>query len=76
MKPKTHLTMFAHRLRRAREEAGLSRQSLEDAAHLSHGCIVKHLEDGRRGCNLLTAISLAKALHVSLDWLCGFDLDE
>lgn len=33
--------------------------------------VICKIENGKNGATLITAVKLAKALNVSLDWLCG-----
>lgn len=59
---------FRKRLRATREKQGLSGRKLARIAGLSESA-VGMIENGEHGVTLATAVALAKALDVSLDWL-------
>ena len=65
-------TLFADRLRDARKAAGKSQTTLGEAAGVSAQNI-SACEKGKNLPTLFTAVALAKALGVSLDYLCGID---
>ena len=65
-------TLFADRLRDARKAAGMSQTTLGEAAGVSAQNI-SACEKGKNLPTLFTAVALAKALGVSLDYLCGID---
>jgi transcriptional regulator with XRE-family HTH domain len=65
------LVPFARQLRKLREVAGMSQQSLAVSAGLSVS-LVSQIERGSRGDpRMSTIIALATALRVSLDELVG-----
>lgn len=66
------LEIFAKRLRTARADAMLNYNELAKKAGTSDATICR-IENGKRCPNLMIAARLAKALNVSLDWLCGLD---
>lgn len=66
------LEVFAKRLRTARGNARLTYTELAQKAGTSDAVICK-IENRKNGATLITAVRLAKALNVSLDWLCGLD---
>lgn len=71
--------IFSQRLREARERQGLtaaelSRQS--DVAVQSLSCYESTSPKNRKEPKIGSAVKLAKALNVSLDWLCGMDLEQ
>lgn len=68
-------TQFGNRLRNARKAAGLSQPALGEAAGVSPQSI-SACELGKQLPTLGVAIDLAKALGVSLDYLCGIDTDS
>lgn len=62
---------IASRLRRAREEAGLTQD--EAAALLDlHRVSVTNIENGRRNCYAHELRRLCVAYRVSADWVLGF----
>lgn len=60
---------FAVRLLRAQSAAGLRSFQLADKAGIRRGVLCQ-LEQGRFNPSFKTLVSLARALDVSLDWLC------
>ena len=69
---------FSQRLKHVREHRGLSQNALAKASGVSQA-IVQRLEAGTRKMDYLTvavALRLAKALNVSMDYLCGRWEDE
>jgi transcriptional regulator with XRE-family HTH domain len=61
---------FAVRLLRAQSAARLRSFQLADKAGIRRG-VLHHLEHGKCLPSFKTLISLALALDVSTDWLCG-----
>lgn len=62
--------LFRTRLKEARKEQGMSRDKLSELSGISKKTIV-NVENVKHLPYLHTAIALADALNVSLDWLCG-----
>lgn len=70
------LTTFAKRLKEARLKAGLTQAELAKKADTTAATISSYESDkGIKKASLDLAMSFAKALDVSLDWLCGLDID-
>lgn len=71
------LTVFAKRLREVRERCGLKQNALAAKIGVTAQTISAYekADIGGKGKNptLETAVSLARTLNVSLDWLCGID---
>lgn len=68
------IMLFKKRLKEAREKAGLRQNELADISGVTNVTVSAYEStDGKRGMNpsLSNVEALAKALHVSLDWLCG-----
>lgn len=63
---------FSERLKQARTDKGMTQYELAELAGLPRET-VGLLERKRNTAHLYTAIVLAKALNVSLDWLCGLE---
>lgn len=69
--------LFAKRLREARESKGWRQSALSEASGISAATISAYESyDANKGKrpSLNNAISLAKALGVSLDWMCGLSV--
>ena len=69
--------IFAKRLREARESRGWKQSDLSEASGISAATISAYESyDEKKGKrpSLNNAICLAKALGVSLDWICGFSV--
>lgn len=60
---------FADRVREARKEAGLSQADLAKRVRV-HKSEISNYENGTHPA-YWNLIELARALNVSLDWLCG-----
>lgn len=68
------LTTFAKRLKEARLKAGLTQAELAKKANTTAATISSYESvGGVKKASLDLAMSFAKALNVSLDWLCGID---
>ena len=67
-------TSFTERLRKARENRGLTQSDLAQRAGLEPSA-VSHFEAGRRQPSFHNLRKLADALSVSTDYLIGRDLD-
>lgn len=67
---------IGQRLKRLREKKGLSRRQLENLAEIPHGVISRLERDERTAPSMKAAMSLAKVLGVSLDYLCGMYEEE
>lgn len=61
--------MISARIRNARQSQGMSQSDLATASGL-HVSAISHFERGERMPSVLNLIRLAKALGVSIDWLC------
>lgn len=66
---------FGTNLARLREESGISRKELAAAAGVSLTSI-GYYETGKSDAPLATLVKIASALHVSIDALLGYHLDE
>lgn len=66
------LETFGQRLRQARKKKGLSLEKLAKACGISLASVYNYDRGGRLP-NLYTAVCLADALGVSIDWLAGRD---
>ena len=67
-------TLFAQRLKQARTDKKMKQSELSEISGVSIATISAYESaDGTKGKNpsLENARSLAKALGISLDWLCG-----
>jgi transcriptional regulator with XRE-family HTH domain len=64
------VTEFGRRLKEARNARGLTQATLAERIGSTQPQIVE-MEAGTRVVNLVTAVKLADALYVSLDWLAG-----
>jgi len=62
---------FGKRVKSVRTNAGLSQEALGQMAGLRQNTIAK-VESGLVNAPLSNAISIAKALGVSMDYLCGW----
>ena len=58
-------------LKKARKKKGLTQQKLADLAQTTKSSISDY-EKGKAAPRADTLVNIAKALDVSLDWLCGF----
>lgn len=63
---------FGERLKQARIDREMTQYELAELAGIPRGT-VERLEMKRNTAHLYTAIVLARALNVSLDWLCGLE---
>lgn len=75
---KIDLTIFAKRLKEARQKAGLTQAELAKKAEVTPATISSYETapgnaSNSKKASLDIAMSLAKSLNVSLDWLCGMD---
>lgn len=66
------MDLFGERLKQARIDRGITQHELAELAGLPRGT-VERLEKKRNTAHLYTAIVLARALNVPLDWLCGLE---
>lgn len=64
--------VFSERLKQARFAAGMTQGEIKKALKRSHTTISLY-ESGKRLPRIDIAASIARALHVSLDWLVGLD---
>ena len=64
------LPVISQRLRAARKGKSLTQYQLDEAASLTKGYVCR-MEIGDRHPSVSTAVKLADALDVSLDWLAG-----
>lgn len=68
------LTLFSKRLKEARQKAGLTQAELAKMADTTPATVSAYENTGNiKKASLDLVINLAKALNVSLDWICGFD---
>lgn len=63
-------SVFAARLKAAREKAGLTRKKFAADCNLSMQQVY-YYENGHREPRLKSLVMFANTLGVSLDWLCG-----
>lgn len=73
----SQLTVFARRLKEARNKVGMKQADLAKKAKITTASISAYESaDGTKGKNpsLENAKSIAEALNVSLDWLCGLNI--
>lgn len=63
--------MFGKMLKATRRRKGITQQELADLCMLSVRQIIRY-EQGEQEPLVSTALMLAKALGVSLDYLCGY----
>jgi len=68
------LEIFAQRLKRLREQHGLTTRELGDIIGTSNATISRY-ERGKRDPDLVIAYKLAKYFKVPLEYLCGEDVD-
>lgn len=66
--------IFAKRLRTLREKHGYTQKEFAEKAGVSSSSYNAY-EQGTKAPPLTSAAKIAKALGVSLDWLCGMDSD-
>lgn len=69
------MIQFTQNLKQLREARGLSRQELADMAGISSAAI-GYYETGKREPQASTLVSIAAALHVSVDDLLGYHVDD
>ena len=69
------MTPFNSNLRTAREQAGITRQELADSIGISVSALGQY-EQGRREPDLQKLVAIAAALHVSVDDLLGYHVDD
>lgn len=68
------LTLFSKRLKEARQKAGLTQAELAKMADTTPATVSAYENTGNiKKASLDLVINLAKALNVSLDWICGLD---
>lgn len=68
------LIQFTKNLKQIREAHGLSRQELADMSNISSAAI-GYYETGKREPQASTLVSIAAALHISVDDLLGYHVD-
>lgn len=68
------MIQFTKKLKQLREAHGLSRQELADMSNISSAAI-GYYETGKREPQASTLVSIATALHVSVDDLLGYHVD-
>lgn len=66
------MSIFGERLKMIREERGMTLLDLAKILETTKSTLSRY-ENGKIDPNLDSAITIAKALHVSLDWLAGFE---
>lgn len=67
--------MFSERVKKVRNEAGLTQKELAQILQLSIGTIAMW-ETGKREPKLETMVHLSKTLNTSVDYLLGLSEDE
>lgn len=73
------MELFAKRLKEARQNKGIKQKELSELTGISVAMLSAYENpNAKAGKNptLSTAYTLANALDVSIDWLCGNDLDR
>ena len=71
---KTTLEIFARRLRNLREQHGLSTRALGEIVGTSNATISRY-ETGKRDPDMVIAQKIASHFNVSVEYLCGEDID-
>lgn len=66
---------FSRRLRYAMKKREVTIQELSEMSAVSIGSLSTYC-NGTRMPLLMSAIAIGKALHISLDWLCGMRVKE
>lgn len=69
------MTPFNTNLRATREKVGMTRQELADSIGISVSALGQY-EQGRREPDLQKLVAIAAALHVSVDDLLGYHVDD
>lgn len=69
------MIQFTQNLKRLRESHGLTRQELADLSGISSAAI-GYYETGKREPQASTLVSIATALHISVDELLGYHVDD
>ncbi|MDW7672347.1 MAG: helix-turn-helix domain-containing protein [Bacillota bacterium] len=69
------MNLFAERLRKIRKEMGLTQEDLADGIGISTSTIISY-EKGKTHPKYHRARRLEEYLGVSIDWLCGMDVEE
>lgn len=75
MNNRFRVDVFAERLKKAREGAGLTKKALSEKAGVSVVSLVDY-ESRSKTPNLTSVCAIANALDISVDWLCGFQYPE
>lgn len=73
--PSTFDTMVGKRIKKQRMEINYSQEQLAASTNCSYRCIQKW-ESGKTMPRAQMLCNLAKALHVSSDWLLGISKDR
>lgn len=69
-----NINIFSERLKIARQNAKLTQKQLADMSNVTAATISSYeSENGTKVPALDKVIAIAKALNVSVDWLCGLD---
>lgn len=68
------LEIFAKRLKRLREEHGLSTRALGEIVGTSNATISRY-ETGQRDPDLMLVHNIAKYFNVTIEYLCGEDVN-
>lgn len=69
-----NLEIFAQRLKRLREEHGLSTRALGEIVGTSNATISRY-ETGRRDPDLILVHNIAEYFGVTIEYLCGEDVN-
>jgi transcriptional regulator with XRE-family HTH domain len=74
--PSRELPPIGERLKRLREESGLTQRELADRAELTLSLVTKIEQGVNRNLRMQTLVALADALDITLDELVGRQLGE
>lgn len=69
-----NLEIFAQRLKKLRTQRGLSTRALGEEVGTSNATISRY-ETGKRDPDLITVHKIAKFFGVTIDYLCGDEID-
>lgn len=67
-----NVALFRFRLNQAMLHDGISKKELASKLNVTYQAVTLFL-NGNSTPSIKTAIGIAKALNVSLDWLCGLE---
>lgn len=69
------LEIFSQRLKKLREDHGLSTRALGDAVGTSNATISRY-ETGKRDPDLVLVHTIAQYFNVTIEYLCGDDINS